>query len=87
MRPLLIIVFTLSTYEAAIAQSTQCNFIQDRDKQANCRATTGGGIAQCGFIKDRDLQAMCRAELGKDKGQCGFIKNRDQQAECRARPG
>lgn len=68
----------------AIAQSPQCNFIQDRDRQAHCRATTGGGIAQCGFIKNSDLQAICRAELGKNKSQCGFIKDRDKQAQCRA---
>ncbi len=78
-------LFLVLTCNSVMAQSTQCNFIQDKDKQAHCRATTGGGIAQCGFIKDRDLQAMCRAEVGKDKGQCEFIKNRDQQAECRAK--
>jgi hypothetical protein len=80
----LIFLFLVLVCNSVMAQSTQCNFIQDRDKQANCRATTGGGIAQCGFIKDRDLQAMCRAEAGKDKGQCGFIKDRDKQAQCRA---
>lgn len=67
------------------AQSGQCGFIKDPDRQAHCRATTGGGSGQCGFIKDNDLQALCRAETGGGSVQCGFIRDRDKQAECRAR--
>lgn len=69
----------------SFAQSSHCSFIKDHDRQAYCRATTGGGSGQCGFIRDHDLQALCRAETGGGAAQCSFIRDRDKQAECRAR--
>ncbi len=52
------------------AQQGDCGFIQNPDRQAYCRAISGGGSSHCGFIRDSDLQARCRAETGG--GQCGF---------------
>ena len=69
------------------AQSSQCSFISDPDRQAYCRATTGGGNSQCGFIRDPDLQAMCRAQTGGGTSQCSFIRSPDMQAACRAQAG
>jgi hypothetical protein len=46
----------------ALAQQGDCGFIQNLDRQAYCRATSGGGTNQCGFIRDRDMQAACRAK-------------------------
>ena len=69
---------------SAGAQSSQCGFITDPDRQSYCRATNGGGSSQCGFIRNPDLQARCRAETGGGSSQCGFIRDPDRQAECRA---
>ncbi|WP_310610203.1 hypothetical protein [Limnohabitans sp.] len=84
LRALLWLV-SLLTQISAFAQQGDCGFIQNPDRQAYCRATTGGGGSQCGFIRDSDLQAMCRAETGGGSGQCGFIRDRDMQAACRAK--
>ena len=78
-------VAMLLTLDSIWAQSGQCGFVKDPDRQAYCRATTGGGSGQCGFIRDNDLQALCRAETGGGSSQCGFIRDSDKQAECRAR--
>lgn len=82
--PLIALALSLPGMPAR-ADIGQCGFIKDPDRQAYCRATTGGGAGQCGFIRDPDLQALCRAETGGGKGQCGFIRDRDMQAACRAR--
>jgi hypothetical protein len=44
------------------AQQADCGFIQNPDRQAYCRAISGGGSSHCGFIRDSDMQARCRAE-------------------------
>ena len=69
---------------AAQAQQADCGFIQNPDRQAYCRAISGGGSSHCGFIREPDLQARCRAETGGGSSQCGFIRDRDMQAACRA---
>ena len=75
----------LLTPLAAFAQQGDCGFIQNPDRQAYCRAISGGGSGYCGFIRDSDLQARCRAETGGGSGQCGFIRDHDLQAACRAK--
>jgi len=67
------------------AQQSDCGFIQNPDRQAYCRAISGGGSSHCGFIRDSDLQARCRAETGGGSSQCGFIRARDLQAACKAK--
>jgi hypothetical protein len=84
IRSLLWLACLVASFSAQ-AQQGDCGFIQNPDRQAYCRATTGGGNGQCGFIRDSDLQAMCRAETGGGSGQCGFIRDRDMQAACRAK--
>ena len=69
----------------AFAQQADCGFIQNPDRQAYCRAISGGGSRHCGFIREPDLQARCRAETGGGSSQCGFIRDRDMQAACRAK--
>ena len=75
--------FLLSLITAQ-AQQADCGFIQNPDRQAYCRAISGGGSSHCGFIREPDLQARCRAETGGGTSQCGFIRDRDMQAACRA---
>ena len=83
LRPLLWLAFLLASFSAS-AQQGDCGFIQNPDRQAYCRAISGGGSSHCGFIRDGDMQARCRAETGGGSGQCGFIRDHDMQAACRA---
>jgi hypothetical protein len=52
----------LITSISAFSHEGECGFIQNPDRQAYCRTTTGGGSDQCGFIRDRDMQVACRAK-------------------------
>ena len=61
------------------AQQADCGFIQNPDRQAYCRAISGGGSSHCGFIREPDLQARCRAETGGGSSQCGFIRDTCKQ--------
>ena len=81
---LLYIAACLQATFAAQAQQADCGFIQNPDRQAYCRAISGGGSSHCGFIREPDLQARCRAETGGGGSQCGFIRDGDMQAACRA---
>ncbi|MFY8178793.1 MAG: hypothetical protein ACOVKR_05240, partial [Limnohabitans sp.] len=51
----------LNAFLPAFAQQADCGFIQNPDRQAYCRAISGGGSSHCGFIRDSDMQARCRA--------------------------
>ena len=84
LRQLLSLAWLLAAFPT-FAQQADCGFIQNPDRQAYCRAISGGGSSQCGFIRDRDMQARCRAETGGGSSQCGFIRDRDMQAACRAK--
>lgn len=68
----------------SLARQGDCGFIQNPDRQAYCRAISGGGSSHCGFIRDGEMQARCRAETGGGSSQCGFIRDQDMQAACRA---
>jgi len=84
LRPLLWLALLLASFSAH-AQQGDCGFIQNPDRQAYCRAISGGGASHCGFIRDGDMQARCRAETGGGTGQCGFIRDHDMQAACKAK--
>ena len=48
----------LITPLSAFTQQGDCGFIQNPDRQAYCRAISGGGSSHCRFIRDGDMQTQ-----------------------------
>lgn len=66
----------------AIAGSSNCYSIKDRDARSQCLAESKGQKSRCYQIENNDRKNLCLADTGNQKSYCYQIREKDTKALC-----
>jgi len=68
----------------ALADSSQCYQIQNRDRKNFCLAQATGQASYCYQVQERDTKNLCLAQAQGQRSYCYQIQDRDLKNQCLA---